>query len=255
VVNSAKILGCRVDATSHDQVCEHIAKWVGDGKSHYVSATGVHGIIESCDKAAFRETLRKADLVVPDGMPVVWCLRRVGFKNQKRVYGPDLMLHVLEEGAKRGWRIGLYGAKESTLELLKERMEARFPSLNIVYSFSPPYRALSAEETSQIRTDIGEADVQVLFVGLGAPKQDIWIENQLDHIACTMLAVGAAFDFHAGTLKKAPSAVQNAGLEWLFRLLMEPKRLWKRYASIVPRFIVKAIPPRAVQRLEPRIVP
>jgi len=255
LVNSATILGCRIDATSFDQVGEHVAKWVGDGKSHYVSLTSVHGVLEACDKPTFRETLQKADLVAPDGMPLVWCLRRVGFKEQKRCYGPNMMLYLLEQGAKRGWKIGFYGAKDTTLDALKERMADRFPGLNIVYSYSPPFRALSAEETTKVRTDIAEAGVDVLFVGLGCPKQDIWIDEQMGHIACTMLAVGAAFDFHAGNLKTAPRFVQNAGFEWLFRLVMEPKRLWKRYASIVPRFLIMAIPPKAVQRMEPRIVP
>jgi len=197
--------------------------------------------MEAHDALDFKEVLNRADLVTPDGMPLVWMLRLKGVKNQARVYGPTLMLHVLEMAARQNISVGFYGGEPATRELLFERMKVAYPHLRVGYSFSPPFRDLSDEETARIRDEINRSGVRILFVGLGCPRQEQWIDAQRGKIQAVMLGVGAAFDFHAGLKPQAPAWMQRLGLEWLFRLSTEPRRLWKRYLYHNPRFIVLAI--------------
>ena len=185
-----------------------------------------------------RTVLNGAAVGAPDGMPLVWSLRSSGVKNQSRVYGPDLMLALCRQASSLGHRIYLYGAREQTLELLCCKLRERFPSLVIAGAYSPPFRPLTAEEDRCCVERILNADTDILFVGIGAPKQERWMHEHASRLpGVVMLGVGAAFDFHAGLVKQAPAWLQNAGLEWFFRLVMEPRRLWRRYL-LNPLFLI-----------------
>jgi len=223
------ILGMRVDATSYADATRKIIKWSRQGQSRYVCVANVHMTMEAHADAEFREVVNNADLITPDGMPLVWLLQRAGFSNQQRVYGPTLTLSLCEAIEKEKIPVGFYGSSTETLKKLDSNLKDRFPSLKTAYLYSPPFRQLTETEDRRIIDDINASGARVLFVGLGCPKQERWMAEHRDHIHAVMVGVGAAFDFHAGKVKQAPSWLQNIGLEWLFRLLMEPGRLWKRY--------------------------
>jgi N-acetylglucosaminyldiphosphoundecaprenol N-acetyl-beta-D-mannosaminyltransferase len=197
--------------------------------------------MEAHDSAVYKKIINAADLVTPDGMPLVWMMRLKGEKNQQRVYGPTLMLHVLEMAARDGIPVGFYGGRTEVLEVLEKKMQSRFTGLNVKYSYSPPFRELSTEEDAELTEQINRSGARILFVGLGCPKQEIWMAEHRGKINAVMIGVGAAFDFHAGFKPQAPVWMQKIGLEWLFRLLTEPRRLWKRYLYHNPRFVLLAI--------------
>jgi len=232
------ILGMRVDATNYNKATNQVIQWTKNNESRYVCIANVHMTMEAYDKPEFQKIVNSADMVTPDGMPLVWTLRRLGIKIDDRVYGPTLMLHVCEAAEKHGIPIGLYGGSSETLEALKKNIKNKYTKIKIVYPYSPPFRSLTPEEDEQVVTDINALGVKILLVGLGCPKQEIWMNNHKDRLKVVMLGVGAAFDFHAGKIKQAPKWMQNIGIEWLFRLIMEPKRLWKRYLKHNPRFVI-----------------
>jgi len=209
--------------------------------SSYVCIANVHTLMETYDSPDFRRVVNEADLVTPDGMPLVWIMRWKGAKHQERVYGPTLMLHVLDVASKENIPVGFYGGTQEVLDALIKRMQARFERLNVAFFQSPPFRELSPEEDAEIVERINRSGTRILFVGLGCPKQETWMARHRDKVQAVMLGVGAAFDFHAGLKPQAPAWLQKLGLEWLFRLLTEPRRLWKRYLYHNPRFVVLAI--------------
>jgi N-acetylglucosaminyldiphosphoundecaprenol N-acetyl-beta-D-mannosaminyltransferase len=181
--------------------------------------------------------MNAADLVTPDGVPLVWGLRLLGIRSASRVYGPDLTPLVLQEAASKAVPVGFYGASPEVLNRLLETVRARFPGLPIAYSYSPPFRALTPEEDERIVQEINDSGARIIFVGLNTPKQDLWMAQHRDRVRAVMLGVGAAFDFVAGTKPQAPRWMMAAGLEWCFRLCTEPRRLWKRYLRHNPRFL------------------
>ena len=235
------VLGSTISLTSYVDAAQDVARWVPAGESRYVCAANVHMLMEAWDSPSFRDVVNNADIVTPDGMPLVWMLRAKGEKEQERVYGPTLMLHVLEAAAQENISVGFYGGNAETLEKLIKRMQAQYPRLSVGFSYSPPFRVLSPAEDEQIIQKIRQSDVRILFVALGCPKQEQWMAARCGRINAVMLGVGAAFDFHAGTVRQAPSWMQTLGLEWFFRLLQEPKRLWKRYFFHNPRFVFFAL--------------
>jgi len=235
------VIDINLNETSYEAVTRQIQAWAQAGESRAVYATSVHGTMEAHDVLEFRDILNRADLITPDGMPLVWMMRLKGFKNQQRTYGPTLMLHILEMAAREKISVGFYGAKSNTLDTLVARMKTAYPDLFVNYAFGPPFRPLSEQEMAQIRQEIIQSGVQILFVGLGCPRQEKWIDTQRGYIPAVMIGVGAAFDFHAGVKPQAPAWMQKIGLEWLFRLLTEPRRLWKRYLYHIPRFVVLAV--------------
>jgi N-acetylglucosaminyldiphosphoundecaprenol N-acetyl-beta-D-mannosaminyltransferase len=241
VPEKKNIVGTKVSLTSYEEVvalCREWAQGGADERGHYVCVTSVHGVIEARGDASLRRALDEADVVTPDGMPVVWALRSLGVKKQQRVYGPTLMVHVCEAAARDGLAIFLYGARPETLKDLSERLRAKFEGLHIAGSYSPPFRPLTAEEETDVQWRIRESGAQILFVGLSTPKQEKWMGAHRESLpGVTMIGVGAAFDFHAGRTRQAPVWMQRNGLEWLFRLLVEPLRLWRRYLLITPRFL------------------
>ncbi len=196
----------------------------------YVSVCPVSTIMECCRDPQALTSVNSADLATPDGMPVVWLGRFKGHKNIKRVYGPDLLLEICGLSEKRGYRNYFYGSTSEVLAGLSENLQRMFPDLAIVGRYSPPFRILTEGEEKQIAENINKENPDVLWVGLGSPKQDIWMHRNRPRLnASIIIGVGAAFDFIAGTKRQAPKWMQRLGLEWFFRLIAEPGRLWKRY--------------------------
>jgi N-acetylglucosaminyldiphosphoundecaprenol N-acetyl-beta-D-mannosaminyltransferase len=238
---SVKILGMRVDATSYPAAQEQIMNWARAGESGYICVANVHMTMEAYDQPDFRVMVNAANLVVPDGVPLVWMMRRLGFPQQERVYGPDLTLRILEAAAQERIPVGFYGSTPQTLERLLENLRRRFPALQVAYRCSPPFRPLTPEEDEAVMREMNASGARVLFVGLGCPKQERWMAAHKGRVQAVMMGVGAAFDFLAGLKPQAPRWMQRAGLEWLFRLLSEPRRLWRRYFYHNPRFAVLAL--------------
>lgn len=231
------ILGMRVDATSYDDAGRRILSWAQAGESRYVCVATVNNVMEAHDSPEFRRIMNSADLVTPDGMPLVWGLRRLGAPHATRVYGPDLTPVLLAAAEQAGVPVGFYGATPGVLARLKSELARRFPRLDARYWFSPPFRDLSAEEDARIVEEIRRSGSRLLFVGLSTPKQERWMAAHRDRIPAVMIGVGAAFDFLAGTKPQAPRWMQRSGLEWLFRLATEPRRLAPRYLRGNPRFV------------------
>lgn len=237
---SRVLLGMRIDGTSYAAASRQVCAWAAAQESGYVCAANVHMVMECHDDEDFAAVVNQARLVTPDGMPLVWSLRRLGLPDQQRVYGPTLMLHVCAEAERLGIPIGLYGGTTDCLDRLRLVLAERFPRLAIPYAFSPPFRAISSDEDEAICAAIRASAVGLLFVGLGCPKQERWMAGHAARLPVIQLGVGAAFAFHAGMVRQAPGWMQRSGLEWLFRLVVEPRRLWRRYVVNNPRFVVLA---------------
>jgi N-acetylglucosaminyldiphosphoundecaprenol N-acetyl-beta-D-mannosaminyltransferase len=231
-------LGVGVSAINMGQALAALSGWVARGERHYVCVSNVHSLIECQDDPELRRIHNQAGMVTPDGMPLVWLLRNAGHRHAGRVYGPDLLLAVFSEPAMAGYRHYFYGGAEGVADALAERLRARFPGCQIVGTLCPPFRALSAEEDAAAVAQINAARPDIVWVGLGMPKQERWIAEHLGQIdAAALIGVGAAFDFHSGAKRQAPLWMQRNGLEWLFRLASEPRRLWRRYLVYNPRFL------------------
>ena len=235
------ILGIRVDATSYEDATARVIAWAARGESRYVCLGVVASLMEARDSQIYRDALDAADLVTPDGMPLVWMLRGLGARPASRVYGPDLTLSVLSAAQSAGLAVGFYGSSEVVLSCLIEKLLWRFPRLDVAFRQAPPFRPLSEPEDEEAERAIAESGARILFVGLGGAKQDLWMAEHRGRVPAVMLGVGAAFDFLAGTKPQAPRWMQAAGLEWLFRLATEPRRLWRRYLRHNPRFAFLAM--------------
>jgi N-acetylglucosaminyldiphosphoundecaprenol N-acetyl-beta-D-mannosaminyltransferase len=235
-LQSRRILRTRVDATSYRHATGQVLDWAAAGESRYVCVATVNNLIEGCDDPGYNALMEAADLVTPDGMPLVWGLRLLGVPGASRVYGPDLTPLVCEEAARRGVPVGFYGGQDDVLDDLAAGLTTRYPGLRIAYRWSPPFRPLTAEEEAKVADDLVRSGTRVLFVGLGTPKQERWMADHKG-LPMVMLGVGAAFDFLSGRKRQAPRALQGLGLEWLYRLVHEPRRLWRRYLYRNPRFV------------------
>jgi N-acetylglucosaminyldiphosphoundecaprenol N-acetyl-beta-D-mannosaminyltransferase len=238
-----RILGTRVDPVSYDSAVQVICLWVQHRESRFVCAANVHMVMEGHDHLDFRDKVNAADLVTPDGMPLVWVLRRMGSWNQERVYGPELMLRLLTKAEECGIHVGFLGSTPETLAQLVEQIHQRFPNLRIAYTYSPPFGPVMPEEDLEIVREINESGAGILFIGLGCPKQEKWMAAHSGKIQVVMVGVGAAFDFIAGTKRQAPVWMQKSGLEWLYRLGYEPRRLWRRYLYHNSRYVLLVILP------------
>jgi N-acetylglucosaminyldiphosphoundecaprenol N-acetyl-beta-D-mannosaminyltransferase len=229
----------RVDAVEFPEAVRRIVAWAEEGRGRTVCAANVHMVMEAWDDPSFRAVVNGADLVVPDGQPLVWALRLAGAPQRARVRAaPDLVLALLHECARRGLRAGLYGGAPDVLADLAANARRHVPGLRLVYEWSPPFRPLTAAEDETVVGDIRAAGVQLLLVGLGCPKQERWMAAHRERLPCVMVGVGAAFDMLAGRTGNAPRWLRGAGLEWVYRLLQEPRRLWRRYLWHNPRFLV-----------------
>jgi N-acetylglucosaminyldiphosphoundecaprenol N-acetyl-beta-D-mannosaminyltransferase len=235
------VLGTHVNSTSYSHATGIILNWSARRESRFVCAANVHMLMESHDSPQYKQIVNTADLVTPDGMPLVWIMNLKGQRDQRRVYGPTLMMHVLETAARENVPVGFYGSSPEVLQALATRMQAQFFNLNIVYLFSPPFRDMDQKEDDEVIEKINSSTARILFIGLGCPKQEKWMSEHRGKINAVMMGVGAAFDFHAGVKSQAPAWMQKIGMEWLFRLLTEPRRLWRRYLYHNPRFVLLAL--------------
>jgi len=231
------VLGVGISAITMADAVAAFAGSIERGERRYVCVVPAHSVMDCVDDPAVREIVNAAGLVTPDGMPLVWLLRLRGHRQVERVYGPDLMLEVCRESVSRGWRHALVGGEEGVAAELGRRLVARFPGLQVAGAFSPPFHAASGEDEVELAQAVNRSRPDIVWVGLGSPKQERWMarnRRQLD--AAILVGVGAAFDFLSGRRKQAPRWIQRSGLEWLYRLASEPRRLWRRYARY-PRFV------------------
>jgi N-acetylglucosaminyldiphosphoundecaprenol N-acetyl-beta-D-mannosaminyltransferase len=233
------ILGVNVAVSSYDEVVQRSLLWAQERQSRALLFANVHVVMEAVDNPAFLRRLNAADVVNPDGMPLVWALRALGERRAQRVCGPNAMAILLAAAEKTGGSVGFYGGSQSALDALVGAVRLRHPNLNVAYVESPPFRGLTPEEDAAIVERIAASDVRLLFVGLGCPKQEYWIVEHLGRVHAVMFAVGAAFDFIAGSKRRAPRWMQRYSLEWVFRFASEPRRLAMRYLKHNPRFVIK----------------
>jgi N-acetylglucosaminyldiphosphoundecaprenol N-acetyl-beta-D-mannosaminyltransferase len=232
------VLGVGISAVNLDLATQIIFNWISTRENHYVCITGVHGVMESQADEKLRRIHNRAGMVTPDGMPMVWLNRAAGNKHVSRVYGPDLMLKVCGEGIARGTRHFFYGGAEGVADLLAEKLQSKFPGLIVAGTYCPPFRKMTESEDAELVSEINSHNADIVWVGLSTPKQEYWMSGHLGRInAPVMIGVGAAFDFHAGLKKQAPAFMQKSGMEWFYRLLTEPRRLWKRYLKNNPLFV------------------
>ena len=236
------VLGVGVTVLNMQSAVDAIRDALARRQKGYICVTGVHGVSEAQTDADFRRILNKAFLCTPDGMPLVWVGRGHGHRQMDRVYGPDLMLAIMELSEKMGWRHFFYGGANGAAAALRERMARRFPNLLVTGIYEPPFRPLNGAERDRLKREVAAAKPDIFWVGLSTPKQEKFMAEFLPELDATlMIGVGAAFDFHGGRVKQAPSWMQRSGLEWLFRLCCEPRRLWKRYFKNNPLFILRLL--------------
>ena len=233
------VLGVGISSINMAQAVATIGNWIQERqRAHYVCVTGVHGVMEAQKDGEIKQIHNQADLVTPDGMPLVWLNHFFGQHHVGRVYGPDLMLVVCQRSLTGGYRHFLYGGADGVAEKLATNLQQRYTGLQIVGSYSPPFRPMTPAEDNAIVTQINESGADIVWVGLSTPKQERWMAAHVKQIkAPVLIGVGAAFDFHAGLKPQAPRWMQQSGLEWCFRLLSEPRRLGPRYLVNNPRFL------------------
>lgn len=234
------VLGAPIDALDWLAALSRLAGWAGSGESRYVCICNAHSVVTSRRDPRFAKVVNEADMATPDGAPVAWLMRRLGENGQQRINGPDLMWRYFRLAARRGEPVYLYGGRPETLVLLEKKLREQFPTLPIAGSYSPPFRQLTEEEDAAAVEAINASGARTVWVSLGCPKQEQWMAEHRDKIRAVLVGVGAAFDYHAGTVKRAPLWMQRNGLEWLHRLCSEPKRLWKRYLATNSLFLCYA---------------
>ena len=235
-----RVLGVEVDAMQISEVADQIEAWIKRRDAcHFIAVTGMHGVMEAQHNAEFKAVLNAADLVVPDGMPLIWLGRLRGLRLQRRVYGPELMVNVCRHAASKGVRHFFFGGAPGIPGKVADTLRTRFPGLNVVGTYSPPFGPLRAEEETEIMEMINAAAPDILWVGLSTPKQEWWMYRNRGQLRVAVLVgVGAAFDINSGMKQQAPVWMQEHGLEWFFRLLQEPRRLWRRYILYGSEFIL-----------------
>ncbi|NLL77706.1 MAG: WecB/TagA/CpsF family glycosyltransferase [Clostridiales bacterium] len=234
---TCNILGVDIAVTNMRSVIGYLTKNLERLRGEYVCVSNVHTTVLAYNDETYRKIQNDAAIAIPDGKPLSLICRLRGFKDAQRVAGPDLMPEILKLSEEKGYRHYFYGSTEETLQSLEANLRKRYPRLKIVGTYSPPFRKMTAEEDARIIEEISKTEPDFLWVGLGAPKQERWMYEHKGEINAVMLGVGAAFDFHAGTAKRAPKWVQEFYLEWLYRLIQDPRRLLKRYVRSNIQFI------------------
>ncbi len=236
-MKSVDICDVPISSVNIPQACEIINGWIRQRKKTYICVAPVSTIVDCQSDPEYKKILGNADMITPDGMPLVWMAKIMGDKNIARTYGPDLMLALCEKGKERGYKHYLYGGTKSTCSLLENVLKKKFSDINIS-GHAPPFKPSHAQEDQEVIDEINGSNADILWVGLGSPKQDYWMyEHRQKLNVPVMIGVGAAFDFIAGVKKQAPCWMQKCGLEWFFRFCNEPRRLWKRYLIGNTRFI------------------
>lgn len=237
-----EILGVSISLVNMQDAVREIGRWADAREARYVCAADVNSIMQAQRNPAHLQALSNADMVLPDGTPLVWVSRLRGKRQIQRVPGPDIMLQLCEAGVARGWRHYFYGGADGVAATLADALQHRFPGLLIAGTHAPPFRALSNQEQARDLEAINAADPHIVWVGLGCPKQEIWMrENAASLNGAVVIGVGAAFDFHGGRIPRAPLWMRRNGLEWLHRLSCEPQRLWRRYLVLGPAFLARAM--------------
>jgi len=232
------LLGVKISAINMAQALAEIDGWIAHRQPNYICVTPIHTIMDCYDDPKLREIYNHSGLTTPDGMPVVWWLQFHGKKWAERVYGPDLMLALCAHSIKPGYRHYFYGGTPAVLQSLEDNLVGRFEGLQVCGSYSPPFRPLTEEEDLEVIKRINQAAPDILWVGIGSPRQEYWMARHASRVkAPVLIGVGAAFDFLSGRKPQAPLWVRRAGLEWFFRLASEPRRLWRRYLLGYPRFL------------------
>jgi N-acetylglucosaminyldiphosphoundecaprenol N-acetyl-beta-D-mannosaminyltransferase len=240
LASRVNILGVGITASNIPDVLGVMDQWIERRERHYVCVADVHSVMQAQWDPPFREVLNQSGITTSDGMPLVWLCKLERGKAVKRVYGPDLLLAACRHGLSTGRRHFFYGGAPGVAETLASRLKSQHPDLHVVGVYSPPFRPMDAAETGQVIDSINQAAPDIIWVGLGAPKQELWMHEMRPRLtAPVLLGVGAAFDFHSGSKPQAPKVLRSAGLEWLFRLATEPARLWPRYRRVVPSFIYR----------------
>jgi len=238
MIPRADVLGVGVSAINMGMALLEIEEWIRAQEPHYVCITGVHGVMESQQDEELRRIHNAAGMVTPDGMPLVWLSRLRGFRHVERVYGPDLMMALCRESEKQGHSHFFYGGAPGVAEKLASRLKSRFPGLRVAGTHCPPFRPLTVEEDQAIVENINAVRPDIVWVGISTPRQERWMAEHVGRLnSSVLIGVGAAFDFHAGLKKQAPRWMQRGGLEWFFRLITEPRRLWRRYLVNNPSFL------------------
>jgi N-acetylglucosaminyldiphosphoundecaprenol N-acetyl-beta-D-mannosaminyltransferase len=233
----AEIIGVKISAIDMDVALETIDSWVAERAAHYICVTPVHSIMDCQKDPDLMRIFNASGLTTPDGMPLVWLLKAFGHRQIDRVYGPDLMLALSQHGVTRGYRHYFYGGAPGIAERLSARLQERFPGLQVVGTYCPPFRPLTQDEDWQVIETIRAAQPDIVWVGISSPKQEYWMRDHVERLGVpALIGVGAAFDFHSGAKRQAPRWIQRSGFEWLFRLANEPLRLWPRYRQY-PRFV------------------
>ena len=236
------VLGVGISPVTMQTTLDILESWINGRSKRYVCVTGVHGVMESQTDEGLRRIHNESGLTTPDGVPMVWACHWAGRKETQRVYGPDLMLEVCARGAQEGWRMFFCGGKPGTAERLSQRLATRFPGLAVAGSYSPPFGPQDEAAEAEMLAMIDAAHPDIVWIGLSTPKQEHWMATYRSRLeAPVLIGVGAAFDIHAGELRQAPSWLQERGLEWLYRLIREPRRLWRRYLRNNPRFVVDVL--------------
>lgn len=236
-MHTHEILGVKVAISSYEELVKRSLAWAAAEESRAVMFADVHLIMEAHEHTDFRARLNSADMINSDGVPLVWALRALGERHAERVYGPDATRILLAAAEDAGVRVGFYGGDAATLAALLTTVRRRHPRLQVAFAQSPPFRPLTPAEDDEITREICASGTRLLFVGLGCPKQERWVMEHRGRISAVLLAVGAAFDFLAGSKPEAPRWMMRAGLEWAFRLACEPRRLAGRYLKNNPRFL------------------
>lgn len=236
--NGKPVLEAFIDALSWDDAIGQIVAWGAARESRYVCICNVHSAVTTTQDVEFKIAVNNADMTTPDGAPIAWALRRLGHPSQQRINGPDLMMKYLTEAERLNQTVFFYGSTEDTLAKLRVALAKKFPMLRVGGTHAPPFRPLSLQEDDSIVDTINLSGSNVVFVGLGCPKQEKWMAEHRGRINAVMIGVGAAFDYHAGVLKRAPLWWQHNGLEWLYRLASEPRRLFRRYLVTNTLFVL-----------------
>ena len=241
-VDRVNVLGVGISALNMELAAQFITDAVRQRRKGYVCVTNVHAVMEGFDDPRVKAAINGSMLSTPDGMPLVWLGRLAGRKEMGRVYGPDLMLRLCGDSCREGFRHFFYGGANGAAAEMAARLAERFPGLTVAGIYEPPFRSLTGMEEGALTEMVRAARPDFFWVGLSTPKQDKFMAEYLSKLEVTvMLGVGAAFDFHSGRIRQAPAWMQRIGLEWLFRLCMEPRRLWKRYLKHNPRFVYHVV--------------